>query len=202
MKWLRAVLVVIAGGIMISLLIIADFVYRSTPSIISASQSDPVVVFTGHDDRVVAGLAMLEREQVAVLFISGANRPSGVHPEAFARHFTLSPDLRDALAEGRIILATDAMTTLENAVETACWLAQTRRRRVVLVTDRFHMARASLALERAAPWPIQVVRIFPEQLLQKPDPPLSWLEGSKFATLWGLTLLPRWLWPIDRPAIC
>jgi hypothetical protein len=66
------------------------------------------------------------REQVEMLFIAGVNKRAGIRPEGFAEQFSLSPALRDALAQARIILASDADTTLENAIETACWLAQQR----------------------------------------------------------------------------
>ena len=54
------------------------------------------------------------------------------------------------MAEGRIVLATDPNTTLQNAAESTRWLADHPDiRRVLRITSRSHMPRASLALERA-----------------------------------------------------
>lgn len=195
--------VVTAGLMFLALLLGADFLRRSTPAAIVASLPDTAIVFTGQFDRVEAGLALLEREQVETLFISGVNRPAGIRPEGFAEQFALSPALRDALAQGRIILASDANTTLENAIETACWLAQqTQSRSVVFVTHRYHMPRASLALERAVPWQITVVRISPEQVLPGTDRPFVLQELFKFAATWVITVLPRSLWPGDISSDC
>jgi uncharacterized SAM-binding protein YcdF (DUF218 family) len=187
----------------LALLLSADFLRRSVPAALPESLPDTAIVFTGQFDRVEAGLALLEREQVGMLFISGVNSGAGIRPEGFAEQFALAPALREALAQGRIILASDADTTLENAIETACWLAQQRQiRTVVLVTHRYHMPRASLALERAMPWQITIVPIFPEQVLPGTDRAFVLQELFKFAATWVITVLPRSLWPGDISSDC
>lgn len=180
-----------------------DFCQRSTPLTASRFSPEIAVVFTGQFSRVEAGLALLETEQAGVLFISGVNRRAGIQPENFAEQFALSPVLRDAMADGRIILASDANTTLENAIEAACWVEQQDDSHpVVLVTDRFHMPRASLALERAVPQKFALTRVFPEQVLPVEEGIFHKQELFKFAATWGITLLPRALWPSNISSEC
>lgn len=200
---MKVIWVATACLVFLALLLSADFLRRSTPAALPASLPDTAIVFTGQFDRVEAGLALMEREQVEMLFISGVNRRAGIRPEGFAEQFSLSPALRDALAQARFILASDADTTLENAIETACWLArQADNRTVVLVTHRYHMPRASLALERAVPWQIRVVRISPEQVLPGTERPFVLREVFKFAATWVITLLPSSLWPAEISYDC
>ena len=57
------------------------------------------------------------------------------------------------------------------------------------MTSPYHMARASLSLERALPRNIAVHRA------PSVEPPRPTVEGRKFAASWLMTLLPPRLWP-------
>lgn len=110
------------------------------------------VVFTGQFDRVRLGLQLLGEGRVERLFISGVNRGAGLHPEQFADQFGLSPRLRQAMTDSTLMLGTEANTTIENGIETACWYNQRKLEgKLLLITGRTHMPRASLVLESSLP---------------------------------------------------
>lgn len=150
------------------------------------------VVFTGQFDRIRFGLRLLEDHRLDRLFISGVNPGAGIDPTRFAEAFHLSSTLRAALDGGSIVLGTLAEDTLQNAQETSCWLRRHPEiRAVTLITSRYHMPRAALALQRALP---AGFRITPAA----PDPPREGGANSdaarefmKFVATWAITLLPR-----------
>ena len=142
----------VIGGALLLLMALAlgDFYRRTQSTFVPAIHSLPGVVFTGQFSRVFAGLSLLERGQITPLLISGANQGAGIPVAGFADQFQLSTTLRNALAVGALVLAADANNTIENARETQHWLTTLAPGQpVVLITSRFHMPRASLALEQA-----------------------------------------------------
>lgn len=144
-RWVHALLLVMALPVVAA----ADFARRTRSTFEPSGTPVPGVVFTGQFNRVDAGLGLLERGAVVPLLISGTNPGAGIPMAGFADQFRLSPGVRRALADGTLVLSADAGNTLENAAETRRWLAtQPLDRPVVLITSRFHLPRASLALER------------------------------------------------------
>lgn len=180
----------------------ADFVVRLGSAAGQPPRARTGVVFTGQFDRITLGLALLSQGAVERLFISGVNAGAGLDPARFAAQFALPPALVDALARGTIVLAEDAGTTLENAVETACWVTYVGDRDgIVLVTSRTHAPRAGLALARALPAGIRVAYAVPDP--HDPVPPSLWAaEFVKFAATWLVTLLPRAVWSARSPRTC
>jgi uncharacterized SAM-binding protein YcdF (DUF218 family) len=158
------------------------------------------VVFTGQFDRIERGLGLLGEGRVERLFISGVNRGAGLSRQTFARQFDLSPDLRKGLDTGMITLATEAQDTVENALETSCWLAtHPHTQKVLLITSNLHMPRASLLLEGAAD--VQVERLstgfddVDASALLTP-------EFRRFAITWFITFLPPRMWPARSGISC
>lgn len=142
----------IAGWALLLLVVLAvgDFYRRTKSTFVPAKSPLPGVVFTGQFSRVFAGLDLLERGQIAPLLISGTNPGAGIRVAGFADQFKLSATLRTALAAGALVLAADANNTIENARETRHWLNTiSTTQPIVLITNQFHMPRASLALEQA-----------------------------------------------------
>lgn len=131
-------------------LAVGDFYRRTQSTFVPTQPPQPGVVFTGQFSRVHAGLDLLERGQITPLLISGVNQGAGISVAGFADQFQLSATLRVAMAAGALVLATDANDTFENARETRHWLTTlSTKQPIVLITNQFHMPRASLALEQA-----------------------------------------------------
>jgi uncharacterized SAM-binding protein YcdF (DUF218 family) len=129
-----------------------DFERRARITVSDSQLPGMAVVFTGQFDRVWLGLDLLAGGEVDRLFISGINRGAGIIEEKFQSQFGLYGDLLEAYRDGRIVLGTEANTTLENAAETQCWIqGQDWNGPILLVTSRWHMPRASVALEQALP---------------------------------------------------
>ena len=144
--------------LLLAALAVGDFYRRTQSTFVPATSPLPGVVFTGQFVRVYAGLDLLARGHVAPLLISGANAGAGIRVAGFADQFQLSATLRTALAAGALVLSVDANNTIENAHDTQRWLSTLAPGQpVVLITSKFHMPRASLALEQTLSGP-QVLR--------------------------------------------
>lgn len=114
-------------------------------------EAEAAVVLTGRSDaRLRAGVALVERGQVGRLLISGVYRAA------------TAPEVQ-AVAGGSdetfaccIDLGKQADSTIGNAREVEAWVAQHGIRRLVLVTETYHMPRALLEVRRAIPG-VQVI---------------------------------------------
>lgn len=132
--------------------VLADFALRSRPNSENNPLPSTAIVFTGQVSLTAssAGWNCCPLEAVQHLFISGVNPKAGLTMRGFADQFSATADQRVWLETGKITLAPDANSTLDNALEAACWLEiHPDVRAVALITSQRHMARASLALERA-----------------------------------------------------
>ena len=160
------------------------------------------VVFTGQFDRIRLGLDLMTRHEIRRLFISGVNRGAGLNPDTFARQFDLSSSLAAELASGGIILATEADNTFQNACETAQWLAgRPDITRILLITSRTHMPRASLALDRAVGSSVSIERLSVDAPAN--ETPAAFLrEFFSFAKTLAAPFLPNAVRPDDRSGPC
>lgn len=141
---------VVGFFVLLTLLAVTDFARRTQSTFDASTPRVPGVVFTGQFSRVHVGLDLLEHGRIRPLLISGTNVGAGIPAAGFAKQFQLSPALKAALSNGQLVLASGADTTFQNAYETRQWLATLPEGQpVVLITSRFHMPRASAALELA-----------------------------------------------------
>lgn len=188
----------------LTILLIREFSVRSVTEADAANLPSAAVVFTGQFDRVELALSLFDQGQIDRIFISGVNGGAGITPQGFADQFRISSGARAALGSGQIILAPDANTTIENAVETACWLdTQPDVGEIVLITGRSHMPRASWALESALDGSVSVRRLSPtEPTASDTRSRRRILELLKFGATVAITSLPRHLWPAMPPTSC
>lgn len=180
-----------------------DFISRGQSDADKQSIPRTAIVFTGQFDRIRFALGLMEEGVFDRLFISGVNPAAGIVPTSFAAQFSLSPRLISAMAAGDIVLATDANTTIENAIETSCWLSlHPNNSTVALITSQKYMARASLALERALPARRNIIRMMPDQTGQSHLLPEPVGEFLKFSATWLITLMPKFAWTAKSLRSC
>ncbi len=201
-RLLTRVLAILGLAAVLLVVILLDHIIRTDTDDRSERPPRTVVVFTGAYDRIYLGLDMIASDAADYLLISGANRTSGLIPHKFPVLFDPTPKQAEWVTSGRIVLAADAHSTFENALETNCWLdTLTDVDEVTIITSRRHMARASLALERAT-GSVSVVRLISDPLEPYDRLKIDLDEFGKFAVTWLVTLLPNRFWPANEPSIC
>lgn len=180
-----------------------DFMERSQATADPNSYPRTAVVFSGQFDRIEVGLQLIEDAAIDRLLVSGANPQSGIHQARFSDQFNLTIRQRSALANGQIILADGALSTLENAIESECWLQSSPEvSEVLLITSSRHMARASLALELTSP-NISVVRLTSDPRSPQVGIAHNLSEFAKFISTRIILFFPQWIWFTSGiPKIC
>jgi uncharacterized SAM-binding protein YcdF (DUF218 family) len=107
--------------------------------------TDAIVVLTGGQGRLQAGLALLDEERAAKLFVSGVYR--GVEVSELMQLARAAPQE----VECCIVLGYAAADTRGNAAETAAWMQREGYTSLRIVTADYHMRRAVLAFAAAMP---------------------------------------------------
>lgn len=107
--------------------------------------TDAIVVLTGGQGRLQAGLALLKQSRARKLFISGVYR--GVDVSELMQLARAAP--QDV--ECCIVLGYAAADTRGNAAETAEWMRREDFTSLRIVTADYHMRRARLAFAAALP---------------------------------------------------
>lgn len=109
-------------------------------------ESEAIVALTGGSlERLSTGVQLLEEHKGQRLLISGVNRIV-----TDAELFDVL-DVNPQLAECCIDLGRSADDTIGNASETAAWMRAHNYRRLILVTDDYHMPRSQAELALAMP---------------------------------------------------
>jgi uncharacterized SAM-binding protein YcdF (DUF218 family) len=129
-------------------------------------RADGIVALTGGSlERLSTGVRLLEERKGERLLISGVNRIV-TDEELLDAALNVDPQL----AECCIDLGRGAEDTLGNAAETAAWARERNYRRLILVTDDYHMPRSHAELSLALP----EVEIVPYPVRTRWTDPVLW----------------------------
>ncbi len=108
-------------------------------------KADAIVVLTGGYQRIDHAIGLLKRGAGERLLISGVN------PTTSGNQIRKLTQSSSSLFECCVDIGYDAMDTIGNANETANWINDHRFRRVLVVTNNYHMPRSLLELKVADP---------------------------------------------------
>lgn len=136
-----------------------------------ARTTDGIVVLTGGAKRLERGLDLLEQGKARRMLISGVERT--VRPKELAQRYGKEQQLFDCCVD----LGREAVDTRSNAEETSRWVEKHDIKSVRLVTNDWHMARASFELGRQAGRKIQV---YPDAIESRPRFITLFTEYNKY----------------------
>ncbi|WP_297322746.1 YdcF family protein [uncultured Bartonella sp.] len=107
--------------------------------------ADGIIVLTGGESRLEAGLDLLAKGRGKRLLISGVN-PS-TNSQSLIRVTHSDPKLFDCCVD----LGHEAINTIGNAEEATDWIKKNHYQRVYIVTNDYHMPRSLRELNRLMP---------------------------------------------------
>jgi uncharacterized SAM-binding protein YcdF (DUF218 family) len=125
-------------------------------------RADGIVVLTGGELRLLAGVRLLKEGRAARLLISGVN------PQTTRQDLRRLSGLAERVFASRVDIDY-AHTTIDNAEETKSWAAAKGYRKLIVVTSSYHMPRSLTELTRAmpnvtlVPYPVVPSRFKPRQ---------------------------------------
>ncbi len=108
-------------------------------------QADAIVVLTGGYLRIDQAVALLESGVGKRLLISGVN------PNTSADDIRKLARAPEALFNCCVDIGREALDTIGNARETAAWVRKHDYKRVLIVTNNYHMPRSLMELTRTDP---------------------------------------------------
>lgn len=107
--------------------------------------TDGITVLTGGVSRIDEAMKLLAEKRAKRMLITGVNRETTLEQLK-----TLTPE-GSRFFDCCVDIDKQALNTIDNATETARWVAENGYRSVIVVTSNYHMPRALAELERAMP---------------------------------------------------
>jgi len=126
----------------------AETVHKLSPAL--DPRADAIVVLTGDEERITAGVRLMAEGRAQRLLISGVN-PTTRMPTELKRPVDGSDTTRDALVRCCIDIGHAAMNTSGNADETRQWVRSNGFRSLIMVTSSYHMLRSRAEFARVMP---------------------------------------------------
>ena len=115
-------------------------------------KSEAIIVLTGGNGRVNAGLNLLADNIAPKLFISGVHKDT-TKSDIFASWKTPTKSKPCCIELGY-----EATDTASNALEVQQWVEKNNIKDLILVTSRYHMPRAYLEISKLLPTDINIVQ--------------------------------------------
>ena len=168
-KWIFGVLTLGAFVFVLGFLVFAADVVRTETAAVETA--DGIVVLTGGDLRVRAGLQLLDNAQAQRLLITGVN------PVARKGAIARAAGVASSKLECCVDLGYEAVNTLGNATETSAWARQHGFRSLIVVTASYHMPRSMIELSRQLPG----VRLTPYPVVPKGFDEREWWLDARAA---------------------
>jgi uncharacterized SAM-binding protein YcdF (DUF218 family) len=138
--------------------------------------ADAIVVLTGGEDRIEAGIKLLAKRKGKRLLISGVN------PSTRAAEIERLTGYDRRLFDCCIDFGYRAVDTITNAEETGAWAANWRFSRLILVTSSYHMPRSLLEFARVLP----DVELFPYPVVTRSLHLDAWWQHRHTARVMGV----------------
>lgn len=129
--------------------------------------AEGVVVLTGGDARVEAGLKLLADNHAKRLLISGVHHDVKINDLIVLNH-------QDKKLVSRIDLGFAAQDTWGNAGETAAWVEKYKIQSIIIVTAHYHMPRALLHMGAQLP----DVALYPYPVMPKLFGEAQWYKNE------------------------
>ena len=137
-------------------------------------KADAIIVLTGSQGRIDAGINLLFQKKAPILFISGVGKKTKL--EDLSRYLISFDHKQIKPLENSIYLGHFASTTKENAIETSDWIIKHNCKSIILVTSDYHMQRSLFLLKKYMP----EINITPYQVVkQKVKNELPWKKIPK-----------------------
>ncbi len=116
----------------------------------AAPKADAIVVLTGDDDRITAGVRLIVAGHAKRLLISGVHTATRV-PTELKRLIRAGDSGGDRVLKCCVDLGRDALNTSGNADEARQWAGGQGFRSLIVVTSSYHMPRSLVEFQRAMP---------------------------------------------------
>lgn len=130
--------------------------------------ADGIIVLTGGKARLDVAIELLQKKMGQRLLISG------VHPTTNKKALQRVTMANEALLNCCIDLDRTALNTIGNATESALWIHANNYKRVIIVTNNYHMPRSILELSRL----IDDVEFIPYPVINSDQRNTNWVGQS------------------------